>query len=107
MISVLPLKKENWSEEDYQKRIDILDEVLDIEELLPLPVRKLSLGQRMRCEFAAALLHWPKVLYLDEPTIGVDVLTRKKILRFVEKLNKEFDITIVLTTHNMQDIELL
>ncbi len=95
------------SDKDYEKRIDIFNEVLGIKELMPLPVRKLSLGQRMRSEFAAALIHWPKVVYLDEPTIGVDVLTRKKILQFVERLNQEFGTTVILTTHNMHDIEAL
>lgn len=94
-------------EKDYRKRIQLLDEVLEIKELLSFPVRKLSLGQRMRCELAAALIHWPQIIYLDEPTIGVDLLTRKKILKFVEWMNQEYKTTIILTTHNMQDIEAL
>ena len=95
------------SESNYQKRLDLLDEVLEVKELLELPVRKLSLGQRMRSELAAALIHWPSVIYLDEPTIGVDLITRKKIIRFVNQMNQEFKTTIILTTHNMQDIETL
>lgn len=93
------------SDKDYEDRMKIFDEILNIKELLPLPVRKLSLGQRMRAEFVASLIHWPKILYLDEPTIGLDVITRKRILEFVKRLNKEYETTVILTTHNMQDIE--
>lgn len=95
------------SDEDYEKRMGIFDEYLNIKELLHMPVRKLSLGQKMKCEFVAALIHWPKVLYLDEPTIGVDIITRKKLLKFIEMINNDYKITVILTTHNMQDIESL
>ncbi|WP_339791730.1 ATP-binding cassette domain-containing protein [Tissierella sp.] len=95
------------SNKEYNERFTILNEVLDIKEILDFPVRKLSLGQRMRCEFAAALIHWPSILYLDEPTIGIDSLTRKRIIDFISWLNEECKKTILLTTHNMNDIEKL
>lgn len=95
------------SNSDYEKRLEMLNNVLGIKELLDFPVRKLSLGQRMRCEFAASLIHWPEVLYLDEPTIGIDSLARKKIIEFISWLNEECKKTILLTTHNMNDIEKL
>lgn len=106
--SLVLLKKiYSVSDKNYNKRFEMLNEVLDIKELLDFPVRKLSLGQRMRCEFAASLLHWPSVLYLDEPTIGIDTLARKKIIEFIQWLNEECKKTIMLTTHNMNDIERL
>lgn len=95
------------TEKDFNERFGILDDVLDIKELLRVPVKRLSLGQRMRCEFAASLIHWPEVLYLDEPTIGIDNLARKKIVEFISWLNQECKKTILLTTHNMNDVEKL
>lgn len=82
-------------------------EVLEIGPLLSTPVRKLSLGQRMRCEMAAALLHAPKLLFLDEPTIGLDVSVKLRIREFLKEQNQRFETTILLTTHDLSDIEAL
>lgn len=104
--SFILLKKiYNVADEDYKRRIQFLDNMLDIGELMKIPVRKLSLGQRMRCEFAGSLIHWPDVIYLDEPTIGLDILTKKRVLSFVKELNEQYQKTIIFTTHNMHDIE--
>lgn len=80
---------------------------LDLAELLDVPVRQLSLGQRMRGDIAAALLHDPEVLYLDEPTIGLDVVSKAKVRGFLRQLNAELGTTVLLTTHDLQDIEQL
>lgn len=92
-------------EEAYQRNIKKFKEVLDLEPLLPIPVRQLSLGQKMRCELAAAFLHNPSVVYLDEPTIGLDASVKIKIREFIKQMNREHETTIILTTHDMQDIE--
>jgi ABC-2 type transport system ATP-binding protein len=86
---------------------DELVDMLDMEPLLDVPVRQLSLGQRMRCDLAAALLHSPPVLYLDEPTIGLDAVSKLAVRDFVRQLNRERGVTIILTTHDMDDIEAL
>ncbi|MEF8880378.1 MAG: ATP-binding cassette domain-containing protein [Candidatus Nanohaloarchaea archaeon] len=91
--------------EEYEKRIEEFDEVLQISEFWEQPVRKLSLGQKMRCELAAAFLHHPKIVYLDEPTIGLDVAVKERIRDFIRKMNSEKDITVMLTTHDIGDIE--
>lgn len=78
---------------------------LNLNDLLDVPVRQLSLGQRMRCELAAALLHSPDILFLDEPTIGLDAVSKVQLRQFIKKLNKEKNTTIILTTHDMTDIE--
>ncbi len=93
------------SDEDYQDRIDEFDEVLQLSDFWDQPVRKLSLGQKMRCELAAAFLHHPKIVYLDEPTIGLDVAVKERIRDFIRKMNREKDITVMLTTHDIGDIE--
>ena len=93
------------SEKAFQDRLAYLTEVLDLDEFLHVPVRKLSLGQRMRAEIVASLLHKPKVIFLDEPTIGLDVLGRQKLKQFLQLVNSVENITIVLTTHNMLDVE--
>lgn len=95
------------SEADFRVRLDELVETLQLQELLNRPVRKLSLGQRMRCELVAALLHQPQVLFLDEPTIGLDIVVKTEIREFLKKLNREHGTTILLTTHDLQDIEAL
>ncbi|HYG57962.1 MAG TPA: ATP-binding cassette domain-containing protein, partial [Symbiobacteriaceae bacterium] len=82
-------------------------EVLDIGSLMATPVRKLSLGQRMRCEMAAALLHRPSMLFLDEPTIGLDVSVKLRIREFLKELNRRYGTTVLLTTHDLSDIEAL
>ncbi len=93
------------SDEDYEKRMNEFKDVLALDEFMEQPVRKLSLGQKMRCEIAAAFLHHPKIVYLDEPTIGLDVSVKEKIREFIKKMNKEKNITVMLTTHDIGDIE--
>lgn len=95
----------NISDADYKKRLDFFIETLNIKDVISVQTKKLSLGQRMKCEFVAALLHNPKVLFLDEPTIGLDVIAAKKIRDFVKQVNLEFKTTIILTSHNMNDVE--
>ncbi|RUS46565.1 ATP-binding cassette domain-containing protein [Cohnella sp. AR92] len=94
-------------ESDFNRRLDELVETLDLSELLNRPVRKLSLGQRMRCELVAALLHQPSILFLDEPTIGLDIMVKTQIRDFLQKINRELGTTILLTTHDLQDIDAL
>lgn len=91
----------------YTRHLNRLIEVLEIGSFLDQPVRKLSLGQRMRCELAAALIHQPQLLFLDEPTIGLDVLVKENIRRFLKQVNEEYGTTILLTTHDLSDIEAL
>ena len=86
---------------------DLLCDMYKINKEVKVPVRQLSLGQRMRCEIAASLLHRPKILFLDEPTIGLDAVSKKIVRDFIKKLNKEENTTIILTTHDMSDIEAL
>ena len=93
------------SDEDYEERIDEFDEVLQLSDFWDQPVRKLSLGQKMRCELAASFLHHPKIVYLDEPTIGLDVAVKERIRDFIKKMNREEEITVMLTTHDIDDIE--
>lgn len=95
------------SDNDYRTHMEHVISALDIEPLLDKPVRKLSLGQRMRCELAAALIHNPPLLFLDEPTIGLDVLVKMKIRQFLQEINREYQTTILLTTHDLSDIEAL
>lgn len=92
-------------DEDYDKRIEEFDEVLQLSDFWDQPVRKLSLGQKMRCELAAAFLHHPKIVYLDEPTIGLDVAVKERIREFIKKMNSKEKITVMLTTHDIGDIE--
>lgn len=94
-------------EKTYKNNLDELTMLLDLEELLKTPARSLSLGQRMRCEIAASLLHSPKILFLDEPTIGLDAVSKIAVRQFIKKLNAERGTTVILTTHDMQDIEAL
>ena len=91
----------------YQNNLEELTELLHLQELLKMPVRQLSLGQRMRCEIAASLLHSPKILFLDEPTIGLDAVSKLAVREFVMRLNQNHKATVILTTHDMQDIEAL
>ena len=91
----------------YRENLDRLVELLDLEPLLAVPVRQLSLGQRMRGDVVAALLHDPDVLYLDEPTIGLDVVSKARVRAFLRELNTEQGTTVLLTTHDLQDIEQL
>lgn len=91
----------------YKKRMAFLNEVLELDDFITSPVRTLSLGQRMRADIAASLLHNPKVLFLDEPTIGLDVVVKDNIRKAIEKINAEEQTTVILTTHDLADIELL
>ncbi len=84
-----------------------LVEKLDLEGFIHIPVRQLSLGQRMRCELAASLLHNPPVVFLDEPTIGLDAVSKLAVREFIKTINHEFGTTVILTTHDMDDIEAL
>lgn len=93
------------SDEVYDERIEEFNEVLQLDEFWEQPVRKLSLGQKMRCELAAAFLHHPKIVYLDEPTIGLDVAVKERIRDFIRKMNENENITVMLTTHDIGDIE--
>jgi len=95
----------NVSDHDYKERMAFLDQVLNLSEFINNTVRTLSLGQRMRADLGAALLHNPKVLYLDEPTIGLDVVVKDNIRLAIKEINKEFNTTVVLTTHDLGDIE--
>ncbi len=92
---------------DFDSQMRRLDNALGLKALLEMPVRKLSLGQRMRCDIAASLIHGPPVLFLDEPTIGLDVLAKESIRNFLAEINREEGTTIILTTHDMNDIEQL
>ncbi len=91
----------------YKRNLEELSALLDLGELLKTPARSLSLGQRMRCEIAASLLHNPRTLFLDEPTIGLDAVSKIAVRQFIKKLNAEHGTTVILTTHDMQDIEAL
>src|ERR1700756_2244855 len=93
------------SQQDFDRRMGLFDEILGIREYLHTPVRKLSLGERMRCDLAAALLHNPPLLFLDEPTIGLDVVAKDHIRQFLRAINREFRTTVLLTTHDLDDIE--
>ena len=91
----------------YRQNLEELAELLNLKELLRSPARQLSLGQRMRCEIAASLLHSPRILFLDEPTIGLDAVSKLAVREFILKRNKVHGTTVILTTHDMQDIEAL
>lgn len=93
------------NDKDYKERMEFLNEVLEINEFILSPVRTLSLGQRMRADLAAALLHNPKIIYLDEPTIGLDVVVKEKVRSAIKEINKKYGTTVILTTHDLNDIE--
>jgi len=93
--------------ERYARNISRLRDLLDLEPFLRTPVRQLSLGQRMRGDLAAALLHDPEILYLDEPTIGLDVVAKHRVRDFLREINREEGVTVLLTTHDMSDVEQL
>ncbi len=109
VLDSFELLKEIYRIDDrsYRQALEQLSEMLNLSGLLKMPVRQLSLGQRMRCELAASLLHSPKILFLDEPTIGLDAVSKLAVRDFVLKLNREKNTTVILTTHDMQDIEAL
>jgi len=94
-------------DKEYQETLNELIETLNLSELLNRPLRQLSLGQKMKCELAGSLLHRPKILFLDEPTIGLDAVTKLAVREFIKKINKDWGTTIILTTHDMSDIDAL
>lgn len=94
-------------DDEYKKQKDMLVKMLNIEEIIKIPTRQLSLGQRMRCEIAAAFLHNPKIVFLDEPTIGLDSVSKIAVRNFIKQINKEKKTTIILTTHDTGDLEAL
>ena len=95
----------DMDKEDIKKRIDELAETFDLKDFINQPVRKLSLGQRMRAEIATSLMHKPKIIFLDEPTIGLDVVSKKSLRELLLKINKEEKVTIFLTSHDTEDIQ--
>ncbi|MCI8516298.1 MAG: ATP-binding cassette domain-containing protein [Hungatella sp.] len=95
------------SHKTYNRNLEELTTLLNLGELLRTPARQLSLGQRMRCEIAASLLHGPRILFLDEPTIGLDAVSKLAVREFILRQNEEHGTTVILTTHDMQDIEAL
>ena len=90
---------------EYRKNLKKFTEILELDELLDKQVKNLSLGQKMRCEIAATFIHNPKIVYLDEPTIGLDVFVKENIRKFIKDINKEKNTTVILTTHDLKDIE--
>ncbi len=109
VIDSFELLKDIYSISDfgYQQSLEELTALLNLSELLRSPARQLSLGQRMRCEIAASLLHRPRILFLDEPTIGLDAVSKLAVRDFILQQNKSHGTTVILTTHDMQDIEAL
>jgi ABC-2 type transport system ATP-binding protein len=91
----------------YNKNLEELDKILNLNDIINIPVRQLSLGQRMRGDLAAAMLHSPSILFLDEPTIGLDVDVKYSIRKFIKEINKKYQTTIILTTHDLDDIQAL
>jgi ABC-2 type transport system ATP-binding protein len=107
VIESFKLLKEIYEipEADYRRRLDTFSEILGLKDYLHTPVRKLSLGERMRCDLAASLLHNPPLLFLDEPTIGLDVVAKDHIREFLKEVNRTERTTVMLTTHDLSDIE--
>jgi ABC-2 type transport system ATP-binding protein len=103
----LILNKEIYDvpQQQFDEIVEELSSILDIKDILKIQVRKLSLGQRMKCELLAALVHQPKVLFLDEPTIGLDVVVQKKIRQFFKEYNQKYQTTVLLTSHYMDDVK--
>lgn len=98
-------KMYNMTESEYKKNLKKFTNLLELDDLLEKQVKNLSLGQKMRCEIAATFLHNPKIVYLDEPTIGLDVFVKEKIRKFIKEINEENKTTVILTTHDLKDIE--
>jgi len=107
VIESFKLLKEIYevSDADYRQRLGVFSEILNLKDYVNTPVRKLSLGQRMRCDIAASLLHNPPLLFLDEPTIGLDVVAKDRIREFLKEVNRIERTTVLLTTHDLSDIE--
>jgi ABC-2 type transport system ATP-binding protein len=106
-IDTFALHKKLYSipENTFKNNVEYFIELLKIDEVVTKPVRQLSLGERMKCEFVCALLHEPKLVYLDEPTIGLDILAKASIRQFIKNVNKEKGTTFIITTHDISDIE--
>ena len=106
-IDTFYLNKETYEipDENYKNVLEELVDLFDIGDILKQQVRRLSLGQRMKCELVASLLHTPKILFLDEPTIGLDILIQKKLRQFIKEFNKKFGTTVILTSHYMDDVK--
>ena len=92
---------------EFDKRLKHMVEILQIEDIMKTPVRDLSLGERMKCKIVAALLHNPRLVFLDEPTIGLDIIAKERLVDFIKDINKKYNTTFIITTHEMQDIERL
>lgn len=109
LVDTLHLMKHMYAIPDkvYQENMALYSEILGLKDFINQPVRQLSLGQRMRADIACAILHNPKILYLDEPTIGLDILVKQAVRKFVKEINEQKRTTIILTTHDMTDIEKL
>jgi ABC-2 type transport system ATP-binding protein len=109
LVETFSVLKQIYQVEDkaYEKRMGFLNEVLELQDFIKSPVRTLSLGQRMRADLAASMIHNPKVLFLDEPTIGLDVAVKNNIRKAITQINEEEKTTIILTTHDLNDIETL
>lgn len=109
VIDSLQLLKDIYKVPDakYKQNIDLFCDLLELHHFQNIPVRQLSLGQRMRADLTAALLHSPRILFLDEPTIGVDVLAKERLRTFIKEINRDQKVTVLLTTHDMGDIEKL
>lgn len=106
LIETFKVLKEVYqvSDKDYEERMKFLNDILELDKFMDQPVRTLSLGQRMRGDLAAAMLHNPKILFLDEPTIGLDIWVKGKIRDAIKAMNKKYGTTVILTTHDMSDI---
>jgi len=106
-IDTFDLNRETYEvpKKEFNKTLEELIEIFDIKDILNQQVRRLSLGQRMKCEIVASLLHNPKILFLDEPTIGLDILIQKKLRHFIKEFNKRFGTTVILTSHYMDDVK--
>lgn len=91
-------------QKDFKRNIELFSDLLDLDSFMNIPLRQLSLGQRMRADISASLLHNPNILFLDEPTIGIDIIAKDKLRNFVKEINKERKVTVILTTHDMDDV---
>ncbi|MDD3411284.1 MAG: ATP-binding cassette domain-containing protein, partial [Eubacteriales bacterium] len=109
LMDSLRILKEMYRVDDavFRKNVEKFTDILELSGFLHQPVRQLSLGQRMRADLAAAMIHSPRVLFLDEPTIGLDVIARQRLREFIQEINRESDVTILLTTHDMVEMERL
>lgn len=107
VLETFPLLKDIYgvSDEEYEERMNYFKEILGLDEFFLSPVRTLSLAQRMRADLAAALIHNPKIIYLDEPTIGLDVVVKESVRKAIKDINEKYGTTIILTTHDLNDIE--